>query len=90
MQRIIEELNVGAVLTISSIHWFGSALNLIARATGSPLTVQHGIIADSQLFCHLPFWPRKKAVWGKGTKEWYLKFGTPESRVVVTGSPGLT
>ncbi|HHU83195.1 MAG TPA: glycosyltransferase [Firmicutes bacterium] len=88
VQRIIEKLNVGAVLTISSIHWFGSALNLIARANQIPsLTVQHGIIADSQLFCHLPVLATKKAVWGKGTKEWYLKFGTPETRVAVTGSP---
>lgn len=88
VQRIIEKLNAGAVLTISSIHWFGSALNLVARANQIPsLTVQHGIIADSQLFCHLPVLATKKAVWGRGTKEWYLKFGTPESRVVVTGSP---
>lgn len=88
VQRLIEKLDVGAVLTISSIHWFGNALNLIARANQIPsLTVQHGIIADSQLFCHLPVLATKKAVWGKETKEWYLKFGTPESRVVVTGSP---
>ena len=85
---LFEELSVGAVLTISSIYEMDSALNLIARANRVPsITLQHGIIADSGLFCHIPLLATKKAVWGKVTREWYNKFGFPESKVAIVGSP---
>jgi hypothetical protein len=88
VQLLFENLNVGAVLTISSIVWMDSALNLIAKANRIPsLTLQHGIIADSGFFCNIPVSATKKAVWGKAISEWYQKFGFPESRMAVVGSP---
>lgn len=88
VQRLIDDLNVAAVLTVSSIHWFCSALNLLARANYIPsITLQHGIITDSQLFCHTPILATKKAIWGESTRQWYQKYGTPSSRLTVTGSP---
>ncbi len=88
VQRLIEEHNVGAVLTASSIHWFGSTLNLLARINRIPsITLQHGIIADSQLLCHTPILATKKSVWGEENSDWFTHYGFPLSRVSVHGSP---
>ncbi len=86
--KLFEEFNVGAVLTVSSTYSMDGALNLMARARGIPsITVQHGLIAEHDLFAHIPILATKKMVWGKATLEWYQKFGYPESRVSVIGSP---
>jgi len=88
VQRLIEELNVGAVLTISAIDQFCSALNLVARANRIPsITLQHGLIIDDTLFCHVPVLATKKAVWGPATRDWYGHYGVPPTRLRVTGSP---
>ncbi len=86
--ELFEKFNIGAVLTISSTYSMDGALNLVARAKGIPsFTVQHGLIAEHDLFDHIPILATKKLVWGKATLEWYQKFGYPESRVSVIGSP---
>lgn len=85
---LIENLNIGAVLTVSSIVWMDSALNLVARAKRIPsLTIQHGLILDRDLFCHIPISATKKLVWGEATRDWYQKYGYPGSRLAVIGSP---
>ena len=87
-ESLIEEFNIGAVLSISSIVWMDSALNLVARANRIPsFTLQHGLILDRDLFCHIPITATKKFVWGDEVQRWYQKYGYPESRVSVIGSP---
>ncbi len=88
VQCLFESLKVGAVLTISSIVWMDGALNLVARANRIPsFTLQHGLILDKDLFCHVPILAAKKMVWGNAIRDWYRKFGFPESRISVIGSP---
>lgn len=88
VQVIFESIHVGAVLTISSIVSMDSALNLIAAANRIPsLTLQHGLILERDLFCHVPVLATKKLVWGNAIREWYRKYGFPESRISVIGSP---
>ncbi len=88
VQSIFRTNNIGAVLTISSIVWMDSAVNLVARANKIPsITLQHGLILERDLFCHIPISATKKAVWGNAIQQWYLKHGFPESRVSVIGSP---
>ncbi|HBF36355.1 MAG TPA: hypothetical protein DDW50_03455 [Firmicutes bacterium] len=88
VQELFHNFHIGAVLTISSIVWMDSALNLIARANRIPsLTLQHGLIFDRDLFCHTPINATKKMVWGNANREWYQKYGFPESRTSVIGSP---
>jgi hypothetical protein len=91
VKSVFDTLTVSAVLTIMSIHTgdgMDSALNLIARANRIPsFTLQHSIISDSAVFCYLPILATKKFVWGNATLEWYKKYGFPESRVAVIGSP---
>jgi hypothetical protein len=88
VHSLFEKFNVGAVLTISSIYWMDSALNLIARAKRIPsLTLQHAIIGDAALFAHLPVLATKKMVWGKSVLDWYQKYGVPASRISVIGAP---
>lgn len=85
---LFESLDIGAVLTISSIYWMDGALNLIAKANRIPsLTLQHGLIIDRNLMAHVPILATKKLVWGQATLDWYKKYGYPESRVSVIGSP---
>jgi hypothetical protein len=85
---LFEKLNIGAVLTISSIYWMDGALNLMAKANRIPsLTLQHGLIIDRDIIAHIPILATKKLVWGKATLEWYRKYGYPENRISVIGSP---
>lgn len=85
---LFEGLKIGAVVTASSISSMDGALNLIARANRIPsFTLQHGVYAERDLFCHIPIVATKKAVWGSEIRHWYQKFGYPESRIAVTGSP---
>ena len=66
VQSLFETLPVRAVITISSTYSMDGALNLIARANRIPsLTLQHGLIAENELFCHLPNLGYKKAGLGK-------------------------
>lgn len=88
VHRIFRNNNIGAALTISSIVWMDNAINLIARANKIPsITLQHGLILERDLFCHIPISATKKAVWGNAVQQWYLKHGYPPSRVSVIGSP---
>jgi hypothetical protein len=88
VQGLFEKKNIGAVLTISSIFWLDSALNLIAKANRVPsFTLQHGLIDDLSLLAHLPVLATQKMVWGESTLGWYQKYGYPESRISVVGSP---
>lgn len=85
---LFEKVKVGAVLTISSIFWLDSALNLVAKANQIPsFTLQHGLIDDLSLVAHLPLLAAKKLVWGEATLQWYQKYGYPESRIAIVGSP---
>jgi hypothetical protein len=87
-QWLFENFKVSSVLTISSNFWLDSALNLIARANKiASLTLQHGVIGDTSLFCHLPILTTKKLVWGKADLQWYQRYGYPESRLSVIGAP---
>ncbi len=80
--------NVSAALSISSIVWMDSALNLIARANRvASLTLQHGLILERDLFCHIPIIATQKVVWGSAVVDWYQKHGYPPSRMIATGSP---
>jgi len=88
IQRLIEEKNIGGVLSISTIEPFDGALNLLARANRIPsISLQHGIITEEMFFCHAPVLAAKKAVWGPATRDWYGRYGVPPTRVCVTGSP---
>ncbi len=88
VQSLFQSAEFGAVLTVSSLYSMDGALNLIARANRIPsFTLQHGIIAESDLFCHIPILATKKMVWGTAIKNWYRKFGFPDSRLSVIGSP---
>jgi CDP-glycerol glycerophosphotransferase (TagB/SpsB family) len=88
VRSLFESLRVGAVITISSLYSMDGALNLIARARRIPsLTLQHGLIADHELFCHVPVLATKKLVWREANRTWYQRFGFPESRISVIGSP---
>ncbi|TCL69962.1 CDP-glycerol:poly(glycerophosphate) glycerophosphotransferase [Hydrogenispora ethanolica] len=88
VHSLFARLNVAAVLTISSTYSMDGALNLIARSHRIPsFTVQHGLIAENDLFSHIPILATKKLVWGESFKKWYQQFGFPESRVGVIGSP---
>ncbi len=88
IHSLFEKLSIGAVLTISSIVWMDSALNLFARANRIPaVTLQHGLILDRDLFCHIPIYATQKMVWGNAVKQWYQKYGFPASRLNVIGSP---
>jgi hypothetical protein len=88
VQSLFEKLNVGSVLTISSCYSMDGALNLIARANRIPsLTVQHGILDECNLFYNFPILAAKKVVWGSKIRSIYQKFGVPESRIAVVGSP---
>jgi hypothetical protein len=88
VQSLFDSLNVGAVLTISSSYSMDGALNLVARANHIPsLTVQHGITDECNFFTNIPILATKKAVWGTKIRSWYQKFGVPESRIAVVGSP---
>jgi hypothetical protein len=87
-QTIISDFKIGCVLTISSIVWMDNALNLVARANRIPsFTLQHGLILERDIFCHIPVSATQKLVWGKAVGEWYRQYGFPESRVSVIGSP---
>jgi hypothetical protein len=87
VQRLIEARDVGAVLSISSIVWLDSALNLVARANQIPsVTLQHGLIVDRDLFCHAPILATRKMVWGDATVKWYQRFGFPATRTKAIGS----
>ncbi len=88
VQSLFETFQISAVISISSTYSMDGALNLIARANRIPsFTLQHGLIADHELFCHVPILATRKLIWGKATLAWYQKFGYPESRVSVIGSP---
>ena len=88
IQSIFESFEINSVLTISTIVWMDCALNLIARANRIPsFTLQHGLILERDLYCHIPVSATKKLVWGKANQEWYQNFGYPESRLAVIGSP---
>jgi hypothetical protein len=88
VRSLFDSLRIGAVITISSLYSMDGALNLIARVKRIPsFTLQHGLIVDHELFCHVPVLATKKLVWGEATRQWYQKFGFPESRVSVVGSP---
>ncbi len=88
VQRLFDSQRIGAALTISSIVWMDSAVNLIARANRVPsLTLQHGLILNRDLFCHVPILATRKVVWGQAMVEWYRRYGFPDSRVQVVGSP---
>ncbi len=88
IQSLFKLVNVAAVLTVSSIYSMDGALNLCARANRIPsFTLQHGIMAEHDLFGHAPILATKKMVWGKAFSEFYRKFGYPESRTSVIGSP---
>jgi hypothetical protein len=88
VKALFDQMNVGAVLTISSINWMESALNLFAKARRIPsFTGQHGLIVDEGVYGSVPVLATKKLVWGKATQDWYQKYGVPESRVAVVGSP---
>jgi hypothetical protein len=88
VQRVFEEIPVGAVLTISSTYSMDGALNLIAKAKRIPsLTLQHGLMAEKDLFSHVPILATKKCVWGPALGQWYQKFGFPESRIAIVGAP---
>ena len=64
------------------------ALNLIARANRIPsFTLQHGLMAEHDLFYHIPILATQKMVWGNALLPWYKKFGFPASRLSVIGSP---
>ncbi|TCL69961.1 hypothetical protein EDC14_101183 [Hydrogenispora ethanolica] len=88
VHSIFETLNIGAVLTISSIVWMDCALNLFAKANRIPsFTLQHGLIVERDLFCHIPIGATQKMVWGNAVAQWYQKLGFPASRLSVIGSP---
>jgi hypothetical protein len=89
VQYFFDHYPVGAVITVSTIsEGIDDALNLIAKANRIPsLTFQHCIIEDTALFCHIPIVATKKLIWGNTTRKWYQKYGFPESRVSVIGSP---
>ncbi|HBF36354.1 MAG TPA: hypothetical protein DDW50_03450 [Firmicutes bacterium] len=88
VQSLFENLRVGTVLTIASAYSMDGALNLIARANRIPsLTVQHGILDECNLLYNFPILATKKAVWGSAIRNLYQKFGVPESRIAVVGSP---
>ncbi len=85
---LFEAMNIGAVLTVSSTYSMDGALNMVAKAKHIPsLTLQHGLIAERDLFAHIPIFTTKKMVWGNAIGKWYQKFGYPESRLSVIGSP---
>lgn len=85
---LFETMNIGAVLTVSSTYSMDGALNMVAKAKHIPsLTLQHGLIAERDLFAHIPILTTKKMVWGNAIRKWYQKFGYPESRISVIGSP---
>ncbi len=87
-QTLFQRLNVGAVLTISSIYSMDGALNLVARANRVPsLTLQHGVISAADLFTHVPILATKKLVWGNAMVKWYQKCGYPQERIAAVGSP---
>ncbi len=88
VRLIFEKLNPGAVLTISSIYWMDSALNLMAKTKRIPsLTLQHGLIVDRDIIAHIPILATKKLVWGKASLQWYQRYGYPDSRIKAIGSP---
>ena len=88
VQGLFDQLDVAAVLTISSTYSMDGAMNLIARAQRIPsLTLQHGLMAEHDLFAHIPVLAMKKMVWGSAIADWYQKFGFPASRVSAIGSP---
>ncbi len=88
VQSLFETVKVGAVLTVSSVYSMDGALNLIARANRVPsFTLQHGLMAENDLFSHVPILATRKMVWGSAIRDWYRKFGFPESRISVIGSP---
>ncbi len=85
---LFKGLDVAAVLTISSTYSMDGALNLVAKANRVPsFTLQHGIIAEEDLYAHVPILATKKLVWGKAMVDWYRRFGFPESRMAAIGSP---
>lgn len=85
---LFEILDVSVVLSVTALSGMDSALTLIAKSNRIPsLTLQHGLIADTSLFAHIPLQATQKAVWGEMTRDWYQRLGYPESRIVVTGSP---
>jgi hypothetical protein len=88
VQTLFETIRVSAVLTVSSVYSMDGALNLVARAHRIPsLTLQHGLMAENDLFHHVPILATKKLVWGEAVRAWYRQFGFPESRISVVGSP---
>ncbi len=88
IESLFQRMNIGAVLSVSSTYSMDGAMNLLAKAHRVPsLTLQHGLIAEHDLFAHIPILATKKMVWGEATRQWYHKFGFPESRVAPIGSP---
>lgn len=88
VQLLFDTFHVAAVLTVSSVFSMDGALNLIARVNQVPsFTLQHGLMSENDLFYHVPILATKKIVWGNAIQKWYQKFGYPESRVSVIGSP---
>ncbi len=88
VHSLFQMLPVSAVVTISSTYSMDGALNLVARANRvASFTLQHGLLAEHELFCHLPVLATQKLVWGQADRSWYQKYGFPESRVAVVGSP---
>jgi hypothetical protein len=88
VQSLFATIKVSAVLTVSSVYSMDGALNLVARAHRIPsFTLQHGLMAENDLFHHVPILATKKMVWGDAIRDWYRKYGFPESRVSVIGSP---
>lgn len=91
VQSLFDTLNISAVLSILSINTgngMDSALNLVARFHQIPsFTQQHGVITDIALFGLVPVLATKKLIWGTAVRDWFKKYGVPESRVSVIGSP---
>ena len=88
IQLLIDTNNIGAVLTISSTYSMDGAMNLVARANRIPsFTLQHGIIAEENLYAHIPILATQKMIWGNTSHTWFQNFGYPESRLSVIGSP---
>jgi glycosyltransferase involved in cell wall biosynthesis len=79
---------IDVVVVTNDIIPFERKVIKIARELGiKSLIIQHGYPNNLQIFQSIPIFADRIAVWGELTKDFLIKGGAEEEKIILTGSP---
>lgn len=86
VNRYLEEEPVSCVIVGTTEEIISRILTIVAASKGIPsICLQHGLLGGDEAF--IPVFSTIVAVYGHYEKNWYLKKGLAETRIVITGHP---